>query len=123
MATPNLTSSTLTIIPNITTVAITTTAKVGILTNPSSSNKVYKVNVVRASNISGAQVDVSMGMTGPTGAGTTFYLLRNCVVPPQTSLLIISKDSYQYLTEGSSFHIEASSAGTLHILASWEEIS
>jgi hypothetical protein len=122
MAAPNIASIN-TIIGKSIAVGINTTANVGILTNTASSNKVFKINTIRASNIDGtSSVDISVGFS-TVGAATTQYLARTIAVPADASLVVVDKTSAFYLEENHRIIVQASAAGDVDMFVSYEDIS
>jgi hypothetical protein len=122
MAAPNIASIN-TIIGKSIAVGINTTAFVGILTNTASSNKVFKINTIRASNIDGtSSVDISVGFS-TVGAATTQYLARTIAVPADASLVVVDKTSAFYLEENQRIIVQASAAGDVDMFISYEDIS
>ena len=104
-------------------VGLGTTAIVGILTNTANSNKVFKINTIRASNIDGtSSVDISVGIS-TVGAATTQYLARTIAVPADASLVVVDKTSAFYLEENQRITAQASASGDVDMFISYEDIS
>jgi len=104
-------------------VTINTTALVGILTNTSDSNKVFKINTIRASNIDGAvSADISVGFS-TVGAATTQYIARTISVPNDAALVVVDKTTTFYLEENQRISAQASAAGDIDMFISYEELS
>jgi hypothetical protein len=121
MANPNIVSIS-SIYGKSVSVSINTTSLVGILTNTNSSNKVFKINTIRASNIDGSSsVDVSIGFS-TVGAATTQYLARTIAVPADSALVVVDKTSSFYLEENQRITAQASATGDADIFISYEEI-
>lgn len=97
------------------------TSLVGILTNSASSNEVFKINTVRASNVGVVTANISLGY-GVVG-GTTHYLASTIEVPVDTSLLIVDKTNGFYLEENQHILAKSETSGDLDIFVSYEEIS
>jgi hypothetical protein len=122
MANPNIVTST-SIYGLSTSSTISTTSVVGIVTNSSGSNKVLKINTIRASNVDGvSSADISVGIN-IVGSSTTQYLARTISVPPDASLVVVDKNSSFYLLENHRIVVQASSANDIDAFFSWEEIS
>jgi hypothetical protein len=122
MAAPNIVTTT-TVIGKSIAIGINTTAMVGILTNTASSNKVFKINTIRASNIDGTtSVDISVGFS-TVGAATTQYLARTIAVPADASLVVVDKTSAFYLEENQQIVTQASASGDIDMFISYEDIS
>jgi hypothetical protein len=100
-------------------VTVVTTAIVG---NPGSSNKVYKINSLTIANVDGtnaADVTVDVLKSGTT----SFKLASTITVPPDATLVVISKDNSIYLEETDSLRCLASVDSRLQAVCSYEEIA
>ena len=96
MAAPNIKNPT-TITGITTSVGIGTTAVVGVLTNTSSSNKVFKINSIFAANVDGVNAaDISISIIRD---GTDYYLARTINVPADATQVLSTKETYFYLEE------------------------
>lgn len=119
MAAPNIVGVT-TITGKTAVLAVTTTAT-AIVSNSGGSNKVFKINSLSIANVDGtnnaeATVDLYRG-------GTAYRLLYTVVVPADSTLVAISKDSSIYLEEGDSLRVTANANSDLEAVCSYEEIS
>lgn len=118
MAAPNLKAPT-----NITgkTAIYQCTATLGsALANAAASNKVFKVNTLRACNIDGvnsSSIDVTIFRSS-----THSYLTYQIPVPAQSSLIVLSKEEYVYLEEGDAIYAKASAVSQITLTISYEEI-
>jgi len=95
------------------------TSASAIVTNSSSSNKVFKVNALYISNIDGtnsATVNVDLYRSS-----TAYHVAKTVAVPADTTLDVISKPLY--LEEGDAIRLTASAASDLEAVCSYEEIS
>tara|TARA_B100001778_G_scaffold320396_1_gene310766 strand:- start:330 stop:683 length:354 start_codon:yes stop_codon:yes gene_type:complete len=95
------------------------TSAAAIVTNSSSSNKVFKVNALYVSNIDGtnsATVNVDLYRSS-----TAYHVAKTVAVPADTTLDVISKPLY--LEEGDAIRLTASAASDLEAVCSYEEIS
>ena len=116
MTAPNLKNPT-TITGKTECVGIGTTAKVGILTNLESSNKVLKINSVFAANVHTTNMIVTVSIANTVGTGFTTNLAKELIVVPQTTQVVSSKDTYFYLEEGQTMEtILEVSGGTNNLL-------
>lgn len=131
MAAPN--------IANITTVTgistfvagISTTVGTVILSNPASSNSVYKVNSLTAANTSNTTVNVFVKIFNQAaGAGTSVSIASSIAVPSGSTLTVIGKDIPIYLEENRSMWVAAGAAATtssatnaLDVVVSYESIA
>lgn len=119
MANPNLMSLT-TINGQITGAALTTTTTTSLLSNSAASNKVFKVNSVYVTNISGSSETVTMDVfNGTTGFDIAFTL----TVPVGATVVVVDKNSYFYLLEGFSIRGGASANSALDTVISYEDMS
>jgi hypothetical protein len=122
MAAPNIVNVTTITLKSI-AVGLSTTAQVGILTNSSGSNKVLKINTIRATNIDGAaSADISVGFN-TVGAATTQYIARTIAVPADAALVVVDKTSAIYLEENQQIVAQASAAEDIDMFISYEDIS
>ena len=97
------------------------------VTNPASSNSVYKINVISISNGTGSARNISVAVyRDPDGAGAApsrYYDIANTVtVPANSTLVVTAKDTSFYLEEGDILTSFASAAN-LEIMVSYEIIS
>jgi hypothetical protein len=124
MAAPNIVNVT-SILGITTAVGLTTTAVTTFLSNAASSNKVFKINTIIASNIDGsAAADITVKYhLAAAGAGTSIALANTITVPADASLVIIGKDNPIYLEENRSLTAQASAANDIAIVCSYENIS
>ena len=129
MAAPNIVSVAL-INANANTQLLSTTAEIGLLSNPASSGKVYKINVIlvanRETNANAVNVSVNVTVNLYSGAaitGTGIYLTNLISVPGFSTLVISDKSTSFYLEENKSIGIKSGTSNGLTVLCSWEEIS
>jgi len=93
-----------------------------ILTNAASSNKLLKINSLVISNIDGTNA-ADITVTIKTASGSVLAKLANTIsVPADSTLVVISKDTSIYLEEDRAIHLDASAAGDLAGVCSYEEI-
>ena len=93
-----------------------------ILTNAASSNKLLKVNTLVISNIDGTNA-ADITVTIKTAGGSVLAKIANTIsVPADSTLVVISKDTAIYLEEDRAIHLDASAAGDLAAVCSYEEI-
>ena len=108
-----------------TAVGLSTTTVITFLSNPASSNKVFKINTILASNVDGttaADITIKYHLSA-AGAGTSIALANTITVPADSTLVIIGKDSPIYLEENRSLTAQASAADDIAIVCSYEDIS
>ena len=93
-----------------------------LLTNAASSNKVLKVNTLTIANIDGSN-SATITLTIKNVAGTAQgYLAYTVTVPADSTFVAISKDAPIYLEEDRVLHVDASTAGDLSAVCSYEEL-
>lgn len=125
MAAPNIVNVSL-INANSNTMLLSTTSEVGLLSNPASSGKAYKVNSIvvanREPNANAVSVTVNL-YSAAALTGTGIYLVNQISVPGNSSLIITDKSTSFYLEEDKSIGIKSSVSNGLTVVTSWEEIS
>lgn len=118
MANPNIVN--VSTITGKTSVLQLTTSLQTIVSNSTSSGKVIKVDSLFVSNtstnIASVTVDVLRG-------SANYKIASTIVVPVNASLVVIDKTSNIFLEEGDTLRANSSSANTLQLVASYEEIS
>lgn len=124
MAAPNIVG--VTTITGLTSfLSLSNTAATVLLSNPSNSNKVFKVNSIIVANIDGvntANITVSLN-NAAAGGGSAFKLAHQIDVVAKTTLVVLDKASSIYLEENRSLVVTASAGGDLDVICSYEEIS
>jgi len=125
MAAPNIVNVAL-INANSNNMTLSTTSEIGLLSNPASSGKVYKVNTImvanRENNANAVNVTVNVYSSAALG-GTGTYLTNLISVPGFSTLVISDKSSSFYLEENKSIGVKSGTANGLTVMCSWEEIS
>ena len=84
------------------------------------ANKVQKINSLVIANIDGtnaASIDVWI-----TRSSADYYLAKTISVPADATLVVIDKNVGLYITEDDVLKIQASAAGDLSAVCSYEEI-
>ena len=123
MANPNIVAV-VTINGNVKAAAVLTT--IGeIVSNASSSGKIFKINSLYVANIDGtASVDITVNHYSQAALGGTAIAVASTVaVAADSTLVVVTKDSAIYLLENQSMGILASAAGDAVYTCSWDEIS
>lgn len=117
MAAPNIVG--VTTITGKTAVLAVTTSATAIVTNSSSSGKVFKVNALYVANIDGTN---ACDLTVDLFRSSTAYKIASTVsVPADATLDVISKSIY--LEEGDALRLTAGANSDLEAVCSYEEIS
>lgn len=121
--------------PNIVNVA-TITAKTAYLTpanttanvllaNAASSNKVFKINQIVATNVDGTNaVNATVAVnTAAAGSGTSYPIASTIAVPANAALIVSDKSTAFYLEEDRSIIVTSGTASKIAYVVSYEEIS
>ena len=102
-----------------------TTNAATVVTNAASSGKVLKVNTIIAANIHGTNAcNITLNLYPEDDVGGTGVAICSTVsVLPNTSAVLIEKNSSLYLEENTSIGAIAGASGDIQIVCSYEEIS
>lgn len=115
MSAPNMLSLT-TITGSNANLALTTSA-VSIASNAAASAQVWKINSLYVANATSGSLYVTCNYYSAAALGGTAYALAyQTVIPANSTIIIISKDSNLYLPENTSIGILAQS-GTTSLIA------
>ena len=117
MAAPNIVN--VSTITGKTAVQAVGTSATAIVTNGSSSGKVFKVNALYVSNVDGtdnAEVNIDIFRSS-----VAYHIVKTLVVPADATVDVLSKAIY--LEEGDALRITANVASDLEAVCSYEEIS
>ena len=121
MANPNIISAT-SLTGNSKVVNLTTTNSTGIVTNSASSNQIYRVNCIRATNYDGtnaADITISIYDSSETATG---YLAYTVNVVADSTFNVIDKTETVYLEEGDYINAQSSAANDISVYCSYEVI-
>lgn len=124
MANPNLNAPSAVYAAN-TFVALTSTSETALISNASTSNKVYLIDSIVVSNVDGASAaDCTITVYGSaTNSGTGYRVVSTVSVPADASLIPVSKELGLTLKENQSVYVTASAASDLEVVAYWKEYS
>ena len=124
MASPNIVGIT-TLIGITTSVLLSDTSATTIISNPASSNQVYKVNTIMIANVDGSSAaDITVAIhPQDDGGGTGVNIANTISVAADSTLILIDKASSLYLEEDRSIVATASAGNDLSIHISYESIS
>jgi hypothetical protein len=123
MTAPNLVGIT-TVTGRITGANLTTTAAASIISNAPGSNKCIKINTLNACNYSTTTANITISFYNAAAlGGTAFPIVSNLSVPANSTLTVIDKLNILFLEEDDSLGAQATTANTIVITASYEEIS
>lgn len=118
MANPNMAAAT-TIYGNL-AVATLTTSTANLVTNSSGSGSVLKMNSITIANYGANNIGASVMVNR---SSTSYYLAGNIIVPGNSTLIVLAKDTTLYLQEGDVIQANASANTTASFVASFETIS
>ena len=122
MTAPNLVGIT-TVTGRITGANLTTTDATSIITNAAGSGKCIKINTVNACNWSGTTANITISYYSAAALGGTAYpIVSSLSVPANSTLTVIDKLNILFLEEDDSLGAQATTANTIVITASYEEI-
>lgn len=95
-----------------------------IISNPASSNSVYKVNTLIAANTTASSANITVKYCGAAaGAGASVSIGTTIGVPAGSSLALIGKDTPLYIEEDRSILAQAGTSNSIDIIASYETIN
>lgn len=118
MANPNIVNVS-TIYGNTGTLAVSSVTT-NVVANPSSSGSVYKINLLTVSNYATNNYSVTAELNI---AGSNTYLVRSVLIPANSALSIVGKDTSLYLLENSSIQLTSAQNSAFQAICSWEQIS
>ena len=119
MANPNIVN--VNSITGQTALANATSVLANIVTNSASSGSVLKLNTVTLANFSTSNVYCNV-IINRTGVGS-YYQLGNALIPAQSTMVVVGRDTPIYLLEGDVIQSNVSANGAVTITASYEQIS
>ena len=123
MTAPNLVGIT-TVTGRIVGANLTTTSAASVISNASGSGKCMKINTVNACNWTNSAANVTVSYYSAAALGGTAYpIVSNLSVPANSTLTVIDKLNILFLEEDNSLGAQATTANTIVITASYEEIS
>ena len=100
-----------------------TTANV-VVSNAASSAAVVKINSLTCTNVTGTSATVTVAITSSAaGAGTAYRLAFQMAVPANSSLQLIDKGNFVYLTEDKSLVVTSGTSSAIEYVTSYETIS
>lgn len=97
-----------------------TTSLAAALGNAASSNKLFKVNTVRAANTTNNSVNIDLSFYR---SASHTYFAKNATIPPNSSLVLTDKNEYIYLEEDDALYAKASVGTAIDLTIHYEEIS
>ncbi len=123
MAAPNIVGVS-TIIGITTMRSLGDTSATTIVSNPASSNYVYKINAIIVANDDGTSAaDITVALHDEDdGGGTAYKIASTVAVAEDSTLVVLDKASSIYLEENRSIVVTASAGGDLDVICSYETI-
>lgn len=96
-----------------------------LINNPASSNKIYKINTIIATNVNGQNNhEVSILLFSANNlTGTNTAIVSTITVPADGSVVVVNRENPIYLLEDKSIGAFANTGNTITVTCSWEEIS
>lgn len=94
-------------------------------TDGSTTNKVFKINMLTISNVDGindADITVAYRTSVNGGSPTVRHIVKTITVPADSTLVVIDKNTSIYIKEDSDLFLTASAAGDLEATVSYETI-
>jgi len=124
MAAPNIVNVSA-IYGKIVTADLTSTNATSVLSNASSSGKVFKLDSLVVANIDTANaVNITVNHYSAAALGGTATPIASTVsIPANSTLVVISKLNMIYLEENMSIGATAGTASKLKVVCSYEDIS
>ena len=122
MANPNIVAVA-TINGNVKASAVGTTIT-EICSNAVSSGRIFKVNSLYVANIDGTTAaDLTVNHYSQAALGGTAIAIASTIsVGPDSTLVVVTKDSAIYLLENQSLGCLCATSGDLQFVCSWDEI-
>jgi hypothetical protein len=123
MAAPNIVGVT-SIVGVTTFLSLGDTNATVLVSNPASSNYVYKINSIMVANDDGSNsADITVAIhNAAAGSGTAFKIAHTVAVAADSTLVVLDKASSIYLEEDRSIVVTASAGGDLDVVCSYETI-
>ena len=97
-----------------------TTISANVITNASNSNSLVKLNHITLANWSATAASGSVIINR---SGVSYYVAGTVVIPGNSTLTVLGKDTATYLEEGDVLQSYASANASVHIFASYEIMS
>ena len=97
-----------------------TTSNSDMVTCP--TDKLLKINSIIVANVDGTNTaDVTAQFYNASDT-TSYHLAKTITVPADSTLVVLGKDAPIYLEEGDKIQAQASAAGDLEMIISYEEL-
>ena len=123
MAAPNIVNVT-TIIAGLAVAAPANTTANVVVSNAAATAAVIKINSLTCTNVTGTSATVTVAITSSAaGGGTAYRLAFQMAVPANSSLQLIDKGNFVYLTEDKSLVVTSGTSSAIEYVTSYETIS
>ena len=86
------------------------------------ADKVVKINTLMVSNIDGVNAATITATVKDSGNNVLGYIAKTITVPPDSTLVLVSKDTTIYLKETQKLCLDASTSSDLSAVCSYEEL-
>tara|TARA_Y100001972_G_C7524322_1_gene264378 strand:+ start:208 stop:576 length:369 start_codon:yes stop_codon:yes gene_type:complete len=86
------------------------------------ADKVVKINTLMVSNIDGVNAATITATVKDSGNSVLGYIAKTITVPPDSTLVLVSKDTTIYLKETQKLCLDASTSSDLSAVCSYEEL-
>lgn len=121
MANPNIVNLT-SIYPGLAALAPANTTSNTLVTNAAASSTVVKVNSLTATNVTSVSATTTVTITVASTQATLARLVYQITVPANSSLQVIDKGNFVYLTEDREIDVTSGTSGAIEYVASYETI-
>ena len=123
MAAPNIVNVT-TIIAGLAVAAPANTTANVVVSNAAATAAVIKINSLTCTNVTGTSATVTVAITSvAAGGGTAYRLAFQMAIPANSSLQLIDKGNFVYLTEDKSLVVTSGTSAAIEYVTSYETIS
>ena len=116
MATPNI-INTSTVTGNLAVLSANTVGMSNVVVNSAGSGQLIKINTITIANYNTSSVAANVDVYR---SGVGYYINGNIVVPGQSMLMGLTKDSSIYLNEGDSLRANVGTNNSIHITVSYD---
>lgn len=121
MANPNIVNLTV-IYPGLAALAPANTTTNTVVSNAAASNTVIKVNSLTATNVTSTAATTTISITQASTQTLLARLVYQITVPANSSLQVIDKGNFVYLTEDREIDVTSGTSGAIEYVASYETI-
>ena len=95
-----------------------------LVSNAASSGTIIKVDSLTVANVTGSAALVTVSVnSAAAGGGTAYRIAYQISVPANSTMQVIDKNNFVYLTENTSLVVTSGTSGALEYVASYETIA